>query len=130
MQSLTWAGFGLRALFATLLVFATFNPSGYSYFHWLKNTFPAINPYIALCGLVLIIGWAIYIRATLRSLGAVGIALASLLLGCIVWVFIDLGWFNWKDMNITAWVGLVIEISGVIGMRLLTKITSSRHQKI
>lgn len=108
MQSLTWAGFGLRTLFALLLVFASFNPSGYSYFHWLKDIFPAINPYIALCGLVLLIGWAIYIRATLRSLGPIGIALASLLLGCIVWVFIDLGWFNWKNMNITAWVGLVI----------------------
>lgn len=108
MNGFTWSGFIVRALFALILVFASFNPSGYSYFHWLRDVFPSINPYIALCGLVLLIGWAIYIRATLRSLGPVGIALASLLLGCIVWVFIDLGWFNWKDMNLTAWVGLTI----------------------
>lgn len=108
MHSLTWLGFGLRLLFALALVFASFNPSGYSYFHWLKTTFPNLNPYIAMCGLLLIIGWAIYIRATLRSLGIVGVALSVLFLGCIVWMFIDLGWFNWQNMTAMAWVGLVI----------------------
>jgi hypothetical protein len=108
MHSLTWLGFGLRLLFALALVFSSFNPSGYSYFHWLKITFPHFNPYIAMCGLLLIIGWAIYIRATLRSLGVVGVFLAVLFLSCIVWMFIDLGWFNWKNMTAMAWVGLVI----------------------
>lgn len=108
MQAITLGQFLVRLIFAVALVFATFNPSGYSYFHWIKDTMPAINPYIALAGIALIIGWAIFIRATLRSLGPVGIVLALLLLGCLVWLFIDLGWFNWQDVGFMSWVGLSI----------------------
>ena len=31
---ISWAGVGLRFVFALILVFATYNPEGYSYFHW------------------------------------------------------------------------------------------------
>lgn len=108
MQNFSWASFAVRCVFAFVLVFVTFNPTGYSYFHWVKNTFPTFTPYIALAGIALIIGWAIFIRATLRSLGPVGITLAVLLQACLVWLFIDLGWFDWKDMNVMAWIGLSI----------------------
>ena len=47
-QQLSWAGFGLRFLFAVLLVFLTFNPSGYSYYHWVKHVLPGVNPYVVL----------------------------------------------------------------------------------
>lgn len=108
MQNFSWASFAIRCAFAFVLVFASFNPTGYSYFHWVKNTLPSFTPYIALAGIALIIGWAIFIRATLRSLGPVGITLALLLQACLVWLFIDLGWFDWKDMNVMAWIGLLI----------------------
>lgn len=108
MQNFSWASFAIRCAFAFVLVFASFNPTGYSYFHWVKNTLPTFTPYIALVGIALIIGWAIFIRATLRSLGPVGITLALLLQACLVWLFIDLGWFDWKDMNVMAWIGLLI----------------------
>ncbi|MDZ7925094.1 MAG: DUF6524 family protein [Marinagarivorans sp.] len=107
-QSFNWTSFGLRLLFAFVLVFASFNPSGYSYFHWAKHIFPSINPYIALCGVLLTIGWAIYLNATLRSLGFIGVVLALLFMACLVWIFVDLGWFNWQNMNGMAWVGLII----------------------
>lgn len=108
MQNFSWASFAIRCAFAFVLVFITFNPTGYSYFHWVKNTLPTFTPYIALAGIALVIGWAIFIRATLRSLGPVGIILAVLLQACLVWLFIDLGWFDWKDMNVMAWIGLLI----------------------
>ena len=108
MQELTWPRFLIRLFFAFILVFATFNPSGYSYFHWLKATMPSVTPYIALAGIVLIIGWAMFIRATLRSLGPIGVTLAFLLQACFVWLFIDLGWFDWQNVSLMAWVGLSI----------------------
>jgi hypothetical protein len=33
----TWASFFIRWLAITALVFATYNPSGYSYLHWLTE---------------------------------------------------------------------------------------------
>ncbi len=107
-QTFNWTSFGLRLLFSVVLVFTSFNPSGYSYFHWMKNIFPHINPYIALCGVLLVIGWAIYLNATFRSLGLLGVSLALLFMACIVWIFVDLGWFNWQSMSGMAWVGLAI----------------------
>lgn len=115
MQNFSWLGFFMRLIFAFVLVFVTFNPTGYSYFHWLKSVLPAVNPYIALAGIALIIGWAIFIRATLRSLGPVGIALALALQACLVWLFIDLGWFDWKNMGALSWVSLAT-ISVILGV--------------
>lgn len=108
MPAITWLSFFIRLMFAFILVFATFNPSGYSYFHWFKNTMPAFTPYIALAGIALIIGWAIFIRATIRSLGPIGVILALLLQACLVWLFVDLGWFDWHNVGLMAWVGLSI----------------------
>lgn len=107
-QAFSWPSFGLRLLFSLALVLATFNPSGYSYFHWIKTIFPHINPYVAICGVLLIIGWSIYLHATLRALGTLGIILALLFMCCLVWIFIDLGWFKWQSMSAMAWIGLII----------------------
>jgi predicted ABC-type exoprotein transport system permease subunit len=115
MQNFSWPSLFIRIGFAFVLVFISFNPTGYSYFHWLKSVFPSLTPYVAIAGIGLIIGWAMFIRATLRSLGPVGIVLALLLQACLVWLFIDLGWLDWKNMNAMAWLALMI-ISVLLGV--------------
>ncbi|BCD95818.1 DUF6524 family protein [Marinagarivorans cellulosilyticus] len=115
MQNFSWPSLLIRIGFAFVLVFVSFNPTGYSYFHWLKSVFPSLTPYVAIAGIGLIIGWAMFIRATLRSLGPVGIVLAVLLQACLVWLFIDLGWLDWKNMNVMAWLALIV-ISIVLGV--------------
>ena len=77
----TFSSFGLRFLFSALLVFATYNPEGYSYFDWVKAVFPSITIEQAFVGVLLLIGWVIYIRATLRSLGIIGLILAFAFFG-------------------------------------------------
>lgn len=104
---LTSSGIALRFLFSILLVLLSYNPSGYSYFHWVYNNLQTITPYIAIVGLILLIGWAVYIKATLNSLGVAGILLASALFACLIWLFI-----YWKilDVNNTSAVAWVVEI--------------------
>jgi hypothetical protein len=104
---LTSTGIALRFLFSILLVLLSYNPSGYSYFHWVHANIHSVTPYIAIAGLVLIIGWAIYIKATINSLGVAGILLASALFGCLIWLFI-----YWKilDIHNTSAVAWVVEI--------------------
>ena len=104
---LTSSGIALRFLFSILLVLLSYNPSGYSYFHWVYKNLHAITPYIAIAGLILLIGWAVYIKATLNSLGVAGILLASALFACLIWLFI-----YWKilDFNNTSAVAWVVEI--------------------
>ena len=113
MQNITAGGIGLRFLFALILVLATFNPSGYSYFHWLVDTITTPTPWLALAGIVLIIGWVIYIRASLRSLGPVGLSLASIVVAVILWVFIDIGIMNIDSPSAFTWV-VEIFVAGIL----------------
>ena len=53
-----------RLVAALVLVFATYNPSGYSYYHWFEHSLSDFNPLVALAGVVLLIGWVMFIRAT------------------------------------------------------------------
>ncbi len=113
MQNISAAGIGLRFLFALILVLATFNPSGYSYFHWLLETFTAPTPWLALAGIVLIIGWVVYVRASIRSLGPVGLTLSALLVAVILWVMVDLGIISLGSTSLLTWV-IEVFLAGVL----------------
>jgi hypothetical protein len=83
----------LRWLFALFGVFATYNPSGYSYYHWLQHPLPPAAPaptglfaLRVLAGVALLIFYAVYLRATVRSLGPIGIGLTTALFGAVAWL--------------------------------------------
>jgi Family of unknown function (DUF6524) len=103
-MNLTASGIAIRFLFALLLVLLSYNPSGYSYFHWLYNTIAHITPYIVIAGILLLIGWGVYIKATLNSLGFVGIMILAALFGSLVWLFIYWGWLSVTNISAMAWV--------------------------
>lgn len=103
-MNLTGTGIALRFLFALLLVLLSYNPSGYSYFHWLYSSLDVITPYVVIAGLVLLIGWGTYIKATLNSLGLLGVVILAALLGCLVWLFIYWGWLSMDDVSALAWI--------------------------
>ncbi|MBC8212673.1 MAG: hypothetical protein H8E21_16570 [Gammaproteobacteria bacterium] len=103
----SFSSFGMRFLFSTILVFATFNPEGYSYFHWVKSVFPSVTIEQAFVGVLLIIGWVIYLRATFRSLGVIGLMLAFAFFGLLLFMLIKWGWLS---LDATRMVSYVIEI--------------------
>lgn len=84
-----WDSFLVRFIFAIIVVFATYNPEGYSYYHWVAADYSAFSVFKAFVGVVLLIGWAILLRATLGSLGALGIILAAAFFGLAIWLIID-----------------------------------------
>ncbi len=83
-------GFLLRLVAATLLVFATYNPAGYSFVDWVRRAGGGPLPLKVLAGIALAAGWLFCVRATLRSLGHVGTALAAAFFGVLIWLFVDL----------------------------------------
>jgi len=115
MKPITVQGFLLRFMFALLLVMLTYNPSGYSYSHWLQNSFSDFGPLLGIAGISLIIGWVIYLRATLRSLGSIGLILAGLFFAAIIWLLIDWGWLGLNNVTAMSWVILVL-ISAVLAV--------------
>ena len=112
----TWLSLLARFFFAMVLVLATYNPEGYSYYHW------AIEPLLtgldfsiikAFVGIVLLIGWMIFIRATIRSLGPIGIVLALAFFGTLIWLIADAGIIPTDSVRAVTYIVLVI-ICGIL----------------
>ncbi len=87
----SWQGFAYRFVAALVLVFATYNPEGYSFFHWVMANPGRITPELVLAAIALLIGWTVFIRASLRSLGLLGLVLAGGFFGTLVWALLDWG---------------------------------------
>jgi hypothetical protein len=102
----TFSSYIVRLIFAVLLVYATYNPSGYSYFHWLTAADSEFSAVKALCGITLIIGWAVYLRATFNALGTLGLILGLAFFGAIVWLLFDLGLLSMESSGILSYVVL------------------------
>ncbi len=99
-------GFLLRWICAFALLALTFNPTEYNYVQWARS-YGSMNMSIAvLAGLVLLIGYIIYLRATLRSIGAFGMLLVLALVGAGLWVLYDLGVLRLDDPSFNVWLGL------------------------
>jgi len=87
-------GFGfdsflIRFIFALIVVFATYNPEGVSYYHWVAGALDEFSVFKAFAGVVLLIGWIMLIRATLGSLGLPGIIIATAFFGLAIWLIVD-----------------------------------------
>jgi hypothetical protein len=111
------SGFGLRFLFSAILLFTTYNPEGYSYFHWVKEVFPSVSIEQAFVGVVLIIGYVIYLRATLRSLGVIGLALAFAFFGLLVGMLFKWGWISLDGQKMLSYVvEILLAVILAVGM--------------
>ncbi len=102
--------FAFRFILAVVAVFGSYNPEGYSYYHWalapLVGTAEGsdFSVFKALVGVVLLIGWAVLIRATSRSLGAIGLILATLFFGLLIWLLVDLGGLDTGSFRVIAYL--------------------------
>lgn len=110
-------GFLLRWVCAFVLLAATYNPTPYSYVAWVSENGSAQLSVAVLAGLLLLVGYIIYLRATLRSIGAFGMGLVLALVGAILWVLYDFGLLNLENPGLNTWLGLVA-LSVVLGIGL------------
>lgn len=110
IRQFTFGSFLGRALLAAFLVFATYNPSGYSFYHWLTDAIRdnTIGPVIALAGIALLIGWVFYLNATFDSLGVIGLVLSTAFFATIIWLFVDWGLISTESNHIMSYLILVV----------------------
>ncbi|WP_294623745.1 DUF6524 family protein [uncultured Roseovarius sp.] len=107
---LRWAvGFGLLA--------ATFNPTDWNYTRWAQANFSDQMPLAVLLGLLLAVGYIIYLRATLRSIGAFGMGLVLAVAAALLWVLYDYGLLTFENPTQNTWIGLAA-LSLVLGIGL------------
>ena len=108
VKRFSFVNFLIRFVLAMVLVFATYNPSGYSWYQWFLDSPEWLNPQLIFAGVVLVIGWVIYLRATLRSLGEIGTILAIAFFAALTWVMVDYGLLSLESPTIFTWVILTM----------------------
>lgn len=114
----------VRWAVAFALVAATFNPTPYNYFRWATSDGAQLS-FVALGGLVLLVGYVIYLRATLRSIGAFGMLLVAAFVGALLWAAADLGWLALDDPGLNTWIAIAA-LSLVLGVGLSWSIIRRR----
>ncbi|MBT8442413.1 MAG: hypothetical protein KJO76_08510 [Gammaproteobacteria bacterium] len=98
-----------RFLFALLLTLATYNPSGYSIFDWVRTAMSESNlgPEHFFLSTLLVIGWVILFVATFKSLNALGVVLAAVAIGTFVWMLVDFGLLGAESRTAIVWISLI-----------------------
>jgi hypothetical protein len=117
VQGISWSGIVVRVVLAVALVFATYNPSGHSFYHWLTAPPTEITAVKAFAGVVLLIGWLVCLRTALVSLGAVGLVLGAALLGTMVWMLVQAKLIDPSSPTAFAWIALAI-VGVLLGLGL------------
>jgi predicted membrane protein len=107
MKPIGLGGIATRFLFAFALVVLTWNPSPVDFIDWATNQWSNNTPVVLFVALALVAGWAVFIHATARSLGTLGVILAIALAGTVLWMLnryiLDL-----NNNTVLAWVGLAL----------------------
>jgi hypothetical protein len=109
-------GILIRFFAALVLVFATWNPTGWSFVDWLMDTLPNVTAALVFSGVGLVIGWLLFLHATLESLGKLGIIMALAFFSSLTWLIFDLGWLSAGQKVMNYVVLVVISAILTVGM--------------
>jgi hypothetical protein len=114
----TWSSYFARLAAALALVLVTYNPSGYSFFHWIKPVFRDPQLFVvamALAAIVLLIGWVIFLRFTSESLGFGGSLLVAAFFVVLYWAFYAWGWLTLDSWSVVAWL-ILVALAGLLSV--------------
>ncbi|MCF6305249.1 MAG: DUF6524 family protein [Rhodobacteraceae bacterium] len=115
----------IRWFAALVLVMLTYNPTSFNFVQWAIGNFDAKMSIVILVGLVLLVAYVVFLRATFRSIGYIGIGMVVAVIAVLLWVLNDMGWLDPTDATVMTWIGL-IGLSVVLGIGLSWSIIRRR----
>jgi len=108
MKGITLGGIATRFLFAFGLVVLTWNPSPVNFIRWALNQWSNMTPVVLFVALALLAAWVVFVRATARSLGTLGILLTLALAGMVLWMIIRYTPLDPANTTILSWILLAL----------------------
>ena len=118
-------GFVIRWIFAFVLLAVTYNPTQWNYVRWAMDNREGSLSLVVLGGLILLIGYIIYLRATLRSIGLFGMILILAVVATVIWVLFDQGVISLDNPTINTWIA-IFALSVVLSVGLSWSIVRRR----
>ncbi|MBV6522299.1 MAG: hypothetical protein MNPFHGCM_02447 [Gemmatimonadaceae bacterium] len=109
---MAWKGFFIRLIASVALVYATFNPTGVSYYHWalapLVRQLDSFDALKFLIGVVLFAGWVVFLQATRRSIGWKGALLVAAVCAGLIWLLAEQHMLNTASGTVLTHLGLAV----------------------
>jgi len=87
----------VRMLAVAFLIGSAYNPSGYSYYHWILDGPGGLWAVKTLLGLGILIGFIFCVAATARSLGLLFSVPLAIVIGAAIWVLVHFGLIDLSD---------------------------------
>ena len=103
-----------RWLMSASVVFSAYNPSGYSYYHWVTQT-EGFSPLQVLAGLAIFISALAIARMAFLSVGYIGSAIIAALVMMAIVFCVGLDFIEMEDVEITTytvqfWISFVLAV--------------------
>ncbi len=108
MRQLTAGGVAIRFFVSAALVCLTWNPTAYNYTRWAFANWSDLAAVIVFVGLLMLTAWLVFLRATARSLGVIGIILAVSLAASILWLLLEYEMVDPANRDTLTWVVLLL----------------------
>ncbi len=118
-------GILLRWLGALLLLAAIFNPTRWNYATWARDNWSDQMPLVVFLGLILIVIAMVYIVATMRSIGVLGVLVIAAIFGAGLWVLTDWGLLGLANPALNVWLGILV-LSLILGIGMSWSILRQR----
>ena len=118
-------GFVIRWIFAFALLAATYNPTHVNYVSLARANAETNLSMVVLLGLILFVGFIIYLRASFRSIGVFGMILILAVMTTIIWVLFDQGVISLANPTVNTWIA-IFALSVVLAIGLSWSIVRRR----
>ena len=106
-----------RLLISAVVVFGSYNPSGYSVFHWVRFNENPTDAWVVLGAIVAFLANIALIIAAWKTLGKVGTAIVLIFFGALVYLSLQEGWVESGNNVSLQWLALIL-YSGFLGIGL------------
>lgn len=97
-----------RLLVAAAVVFGSYNPSGNSVFHWIKNHENPTDAWVVLVGIIAVLLNLALLIAAWKALGKVGTIIVAIFFGALVYLSLQEGWVSTGNRVSIEWLALIL----------------------
>lgn len=97
-----------RMLIAAIVVFASYNPTGNSIFHWVINNDNPTDAWVILVAIIAVLANVALLIAAWKALGKLGTIIVLILFAALVYLSLQEGWVSAGNQISIQWLALIL----------------------